>query len=80
MQGRQPEWWRTVGLWRVGRLAVAGVPHEVLTRGDCAVLHRLCSCIFGGLRRQHFCGAGGVQEREDAVIAHEHIHCQPGHC
>lgn len=69
-----------MGLWRVGRLAVAGVPDEVLTRGDCAVLHCVCGCVFGGLRGQHFRGAGGVQKREDAVITHKHIHRQPGHC
>lgn len=80
MQGRQPERWRSVGLWRAGRLAVAGVPDEVLSRGDSAVLHRLRGRVRGGLRGQHFCGAGGVQEREDAVIAHQHIHRQPGNC
>lgn len=69
-----------MGLRRAGRLAVAGVPDEVLSRGDSAVLHSVRGRVRGGICGQHFRGAGGVQEREDAVIAHQHIHRKLGRC
>lgn len=80
MQGRKPERCRAVGLRRAGWLAVAAVPDEVLARGDSAVLHRVRGRVRGGICGQHFCGTSGIQEREDAVIAHQYIHRQPGRC
>lgn len=65
-----------MGVW-AGWMAVAGVPDEVFGRGDRAVLHRVLGRIPSRLRGQYIGGAGGVQEREDAVITHQHIHRQP---
>lgn len=59
-------------------MAVAGVPDEVLGRGDGALLHRVHGRVPPGLRGQHFCGAGGVQKRAHAIVAHQHIHRQSG--
>lgn len=58
---------------------MAKVPDEVFARGDGAVLHRVHGRVRCGLCGQHVGGAGGVQEREDAIIAHQHIHRQLGH-
>lgn len=63
---------------RVGRVAMETIPDEVFGGGDSVVLHRVRRRVRGRLRGQHVGGVGCLQEREDALVTHQHIHRQPG--